>query len=137
MYIIDKINALLAEHGKTGSDLTRALGLSNGVYSQWNTKTTQPSRRNLKRIADYFGVPVSYFTDESNPIERTTPHEGENNSHAPLAEDVAYWAERLSRLTPSDQALLGSVAARLQESPEATRAALGLLLTAVQSSPHR
>lgn len=59
MEVIDKINELLAINGMTGADLSRAIGLSSGAYSQWNKRTTRPSNKTLKKIADYFGVTVS------------------------------------------------------------------------------
>lgn len=58
MEVIDKINRLIAENGITGAELCRAIGVSRAVYSQWNTKTTKPSNKTMKKIADYFGVSV-------------------------------------------------------------------------------
>ncbi len=59
MEVIDKINELLAINGLTGADLSRAIGVSSGAYSQWNRRTTRPSNKTLKKIADYFGITVS------------------------------------------------------------------------------
>lgn len=59
MEVIDKINELLIINGLTGADLSRAIGLSSGAYSQWNKRTTRPSNKTLKKIADYFGITVS------------------------------------------------------------------------------
>ena len=59
MEVIDKINELLVINGLTGADLSRAIGLSSGAYSQWNKRTTRPSNKTLKKIADYFGITVS------------------------------------------------------------------------------
>lgn len=71
MKAIEKINALLLQHGKTGAEMSRDLGLSNSAYSLWNTGSTNPSVKNLKRIADYFGVNVSEIADDTekeNPV---------------------------------------------------------------------
>lgn len=51
---IANINAYLQECGKTGADLAKAIGLSNSVYSQWNTGKNDVSNRNLPKIAAYF-----------------------------------------------------------------------------------
>lgn len=59
MDTIDKINYHLVKKGKTGADLSRALGLSNSVYSQWNTGKTRPRKSKLIAIADYLGVSVA------------------------------------------------------------------------------
>ena len=67
MSTIDKINLLIKERGITGAELTRAIGIkSTGTYSQWNKGTTEISNKNLKKIADFFGVPVSYFLDDAS-----------------------------------------------------------------------
>lgn len=67
MKAIEKINALLLQQGKTGAEMSRDLGLSNSAYSLWNTGSTKPSKKNLKRIADYFGVNVTDIIDDPEP----------------------------------------------------------------------
>ena len=67
MTSIEKINNLLLEHGLSGADLSREINVSNSVYSQWNTKTTKPSKKSLKKIADFFGVNVSDLLDDDDP----------------------------------------------------------------------
>ena len=75
MSAIDKINLLIKERGITGAELTRAIGIkSTGTYSQWNKGTTEISNKNLKKIADFFGVPVSYLVDD---ISRVAPQEAD------------------------------------------------------------
>ena len=61
MDAIDRINHILALRGMTGAELTRMLGLSTAVYSQWNTKTTKPSKKNLMRVAETLGVSLEYL----------------------------------------------------------------------------
>lgn len=75
MTSIEKINILLTQHGMSGADLERAIGVSNSVYSQWNTGATKPSRRNLKKIADYFQIDVTELLDDP-PVE----HKDEQSS---------------------------------------------------------
>mgnify|MGYP002639157881 CR=1 FL=1 len=58
MDAIDKINFYLSKNAKNGADLSRALGLSNSIYSQWNTRKTKPSNARLPAIAEYLGVSV-------------------------------------------------------------------------------
>lgn len=55
---IGKINAILMRRGMTGSELSRTIGVSSGVYSQWNKHMTRPSKKNLVRIADALGVDI-------------------------------------------------------------------------------
>lgn len=58
MDTIDKINFYLAKSGKTGADLSRSLGLSNSIYSQWNTRKSRPRNDRLPAIACFLGVAV-------------------------------------------------------------------------------
>ena len=122
---IARYEAILKERGIPKMDFYRACGFSDAAASQWRRGKNAPSMKNIERIAEYLNVSPEYLLTGQVTAEPL----------APATEGEAYWAERLSRLTPSDQALLGAVAARLRETPEATRAALGLLLAAVQSSP--
>ena len=73
MDTIDRINMLLSERGMTGAELSRAIGVSTGTYSQWNKRLTKPSNKNLKKIADVLGVTVTDLTASglsfaSNPM---------------------------------------------------------------------
>ena len=83
MSTIDRINARLAELGKTGAEMTRDIGLSNSIYSQWNTGKTKPSNKTIARIAEYLDVTVDYLLGRDMPIAKAqknipTP-EGEEN----------------------------------------------------------
>ena len=59
MSTIDKINYYLSKCGKNGAGLCEYLGVSSGVYSQWNTGRTSPRKSKLPMIAEYLGVSVS------------------------------------------------------------------------------
>lgn len=58
MDIIDMINARLRAAGMSGAELARRIGVSSGVYSQWNTKRTEPSNQNLIKIATVLNCEV-------------------------------------------------------------------------------
>lgn len=62
---IDKINILLTTKGLSGADLMRTIGLSHGVYSQWNTKITKPSNKNLAKVANALGVSIDEILSDS------------------------------------------------------------------------
>ena len=67
MRSIDKINALLDKKGMSGSELSLAAGLSNSVYSQWNTGKTKPSRKALFNVARVLDVDVSEILPDLEP----------------------------------------------------------------------
>ena len=67
MDTIDKINYYLTKNKKTGADLCEFLGVSSGVYSQWNTRRTKPRKSKLPSIAEYLGVSVSDLLPDGDP----------------------------------------------------------------------
>ena len=72
MDTIDKINYYLTKNKKTGADLCEFLGVSSGVYSQWNTRRTKPRKSKLPSIAEYLGVSVADLL----PDKELVPQEG-------------------------------------------------------------
>ena len=88
---IDKINAFLAQKGMTGADLSRAIGVSNSIYSQWNKKKSRPSNKTLNHIAEALGVPVeSLLSDDELPPE---------TKKAPVPEDEGEKAKLIRKVT--------------------------------------
>ncbi len=68
---IDKINFILKERGMTGAELSRRIGVSTAVYSQWNKKKTKPSNKSILKIAGVFEVPVwELFGDDDEQKEK-------------------------------------------------------------------
>lgn len=68
MRTIDKINYYLRIIGKNGADLSRALGLSNSIYSQWNTGKSKPSPQKLPAIAEFLGVSVTDILPDDEEV---------------------------------------------------------------------
>ena len=86
MDTIDKINYYLVKQGKTGADLSRALGLSNSIYSQWNKKKTNPKRSKLSVIAEYLGVSVEDILPDD---EEVLPKAKKESAPDPKTEGVS------------------------------------------------
>lgn len=111
MSTIDKINYLLAKQGKNGAGLCAYLGVSKGVYSQWNTGRTSPRKSKLPLIAEYLGVSVEELApDEEVKKEPSTPTSEEldkNDAVSNLRDNVLY---RFPNATPQDvNALMNAV----------------------------
>lgn len=68
MRTIDKINYYLRIIGRNGADLSRALGLSNSIYSQWNTGKSKPSPQKLPAIAEFLGVSVADILPDDEEV---------------------------------------------------------------------
>lgn len=119
MDTIDKINFYLAKTGKTGADLSRALGLSNSIYSQWNTKKIKPSKARLPAIASYLHVSVEDILPDGEAPQKSekkdpTTDGGEGRSAkketAPTGdaadERVALFASLAAQLKPDQQEMI-------------------------------
>ena len=107
MDTIDKINAFLKERGMNGAELSRAIGVSSAVYSQWNTRKTAPSNKSIAKVAAVLGVHVSDLTGEAQK-EKPPAQGGELNNML---------IDRLVQLTPDelekvDAFVQGLIAAR-------------------------
>ena len=70
MTTMDKINKLLTKRGLRGYQLCDGIGLSRGVFSQWNTGLTNPSLASLHKIADYFNVPYETLLPDDEEKEK-------------------------------------------------------------------
>lgn len=92
MDTIDKINYYLVKQGKTGADLSRALGLSNSIYSQWNKKKTNPKRSKLSVIAEYLGVSVEDILPDD---EEVLPKAKKESAPDPKTEGVSPTVQEL------------------------------------------
>lgn len=75
MDAIDKINIILARKGLSGADLERMIGVSNSVYSQWNTRQTKPSKRSLAKVAEALQVDVLEILPDGNQNEKPIPED--------------------------------------------------------------
>lgn len=91
MDTIDKINYYLVKQGKTGADLSRELGLSNSIYSQWNKKKTKPKRSKLSVIAEYLGVSV----EDILPDGEVLPKAKKESAPDPKTEGVSPTVQEL------------------------------------------
>ena len=119
MDTIDKINYYLVKQGKTGADLSRALGLSNSIYSQWNKKKTNPKRSKLSVIAEYLGVSVADILPDDEEVLPKAKKESALDSKtegedAQLAQLIAGF----SRLSPQQKSAVLAVIEGYQPSQE-------------------
>lgn len=52
---------LLDEKGVKNSDVSRATGISNMTLSDWKHGKSTPKQDKMRKIADYFNVPIEYL----------------------------------------------------------------------------
>lgn len=59
----DKFQQLLTERNVTAYKVGQVTGIASSVFSEWKKGKSKPKVDKLKKIADYFEVPIEYFLE--------------------------------------------------------------------------
>ena len=62
--LYNKYEALRQEKGVSTAAVCNATNLNAATFSHWKQDLYTPKVDKLLKIADYFGVPISYFYDD-------------------------------------------------------------------------
>ena len=66
----ERFSELLQNYGVTAYKVSKETGISQSVFSEWKRGKSQPKIDKLQKLADYFKVPIDYFTqDDSIRVE--------------------------------------------------------------------
>lgn len=86
MRFYERVNELCIKKGISITALAMELGFSKGTPTNWKTMTKPPRAENVKKIADYFNVSTSYFTeDDSVNVQSVQDNHGIiGSNHAPV-----------------------------------------------------
>lgn len=68
----DRYQKLLEKNNVTSYRVSKETGITQTTLSNWKNGKITPKTDTLKKIANYFDVTVSYFTDEIEPQESQT-----------------------------------------------------------------
>lgn len=60
--ILEKVKKLCIENGISIYQLEKECGFGNATIHGW--KNSMPTVDKMKKVADYFGVPIEYFLEE-------------------------------------------------------------------------
>lgn len=60
----DKIKELLKINGISQYRLSKDTGIAQSCISDWLNGRSKPKLDKLRKIADYFDVPIEYFLEE-------------------------------------------------------------------------
>lgn len=60
----EEFRRLMYEHNVTMADVIRGTGVTRPTLCNWRCGKHQPTVKTLRKVADYFGVPVSVFVKE-------------------------------------------------------------------------
>ena len=90
-----KFNQLLEERQITQKEIAGICNASTSTVSTWSKGTNMPRMDKIERLANYFGLPKSYFIEE-----RPTP--------VPESGPLNEFQDLMSQLTPDEQRLIVS-----------------------------
>ena len=68
----EKYAELKEKTGVTDYRVSKEIGISNSYVAQWSKGKISPSPEWLRRVADYFEVPMEYFFDKSDHVVKYT-----------------------------------------------------------------
>lgn len=71
MNTIQKIFDLMNKNGLTKNSAHIAIGVPSGLFSDWESGKKKPGVRSLKKISEYFKVPMSYFLDDNDEQKKS------------------------------------------------------------------
>lgn len=66
----NRLSALLNEHNINQTELAKILGVSESTVGKWMLMKSLPRMGIIQKLSDYFGVPKSYFLEESAANKR-------------------------------------------------------------------
>lgn len=62
--LYEKYKSLLDKTNKTSYQVSKETGISQTAFSNWKTKRSEPGLESLRKLADYFNVPIEYFLEK-------------------------------------------------------------------------
>lgn len=70
MSFFTKYLELCTKENSSANAVAKKIGIRSSTVTNWKQGGT-PQPHTLKKIADYFGVPVSYFSEEDQETEKS------------------------------------------------------------------
>lgn len=90
MSFIEKYEIQCGNVDKSPSKVLRELNMSTALYSQWKNSGQTPRDTTLRKLADYFNVPIDYFKeDKVQPDDRLTQQDNDYLRNIPVYESVS------------------------------------------------
>lgn len=98
---------LLKQSGTTVYRVSKSTGISASTFTDWKNGRSTPKADKLKRIADYFGVPMEVLLEGTSsaadsPKERRIPIIGEIRAGSPIITEEALLGYETATVEESD-----------------------------------
>ncbi len=65
MFSYEKFVELLEKTNKTAYQVSKDTGIYSALFSDWKSGKSKPKVDKIKILADYFGVSIDYFLDDT------------------------------------------------------------------------
>lgn len=72
----EKFVELLQKYNVTTYQVAKATGISTAAFTGWKQGKWQFKADKLKKIADYFGIDVTYFYEDNNAVQISGQEDG-------------------------------------------------------------
>lgn len=83
MKLHEKLYSLRKKNGYTQAELAEMLGVSRQSVSNWELGTIQPSTSRLKKLSEFYSVPLEELLDEGVEVQlHTKPTMGVTNNES-------------------------------------------------------
>ena len=70
VYLYNKYEELLKKTGKTSYQVSKDTGIGQNTLSCWKSGRSNPKVDKLKILANYFGVSIEYFLEDTEESVR-------------------------------------------------------------------
>lgn len=71
--LYDKIDELMRKAGVSAYQVSQSTNIPQSAFSRWKSRESEPSLKNVKILAEYFGVPINdLLSDTDNKIKETS-----------------------------------------------------------------
>nr|DAF63029.1 MAG TPA: Repressor protein CI [Myoviridae sp. ct9dX1] len=84
-FMYEKFQELLDKYGKTAAQVSKETGVASSTLSEWKKGKYTPKLDKLQKIADFFNVPIDYFSATETKIS--------TNDHPERPKDLAKFLE--------------------------------------------
>ena len=59
--MLDRVETLRQEKGVTKAEMYKAVGVTQGAFSQWRKGLTSPTAKSIRALANYFGTTEEFL----------------------------------------------------------------------------
>jgi transcriptional regulator with XRE-family HTH domain len=121
--VLEKVYEIFAEllrkHGMTPYQVYKATGVAQSSLSDWKNGKSKPKFEKMMKIADYFGISISYLMTGKEPEQNETPALIKKDEREITFDDFTYaFLDEAEELTEENKAKLLEMAKFFKQQQE-------------------